>query len=52
MSNFESTLRQALMDANLLQFEAVLNGADAMEPDFSPKYCRERMRMLTIPLYG
>lgn len=49
MSNFESTLRQALMDANLLQFEAVLNGADAMEPDFSPKYCRERMRMLTDP---
>ena len=49
MRNFDQWLRDALMDANLLQFEKVLAEADTREVDFSPRYLRERMRMLADP---
>ena len=46
MHHFDEWLRDALMDANLLQFEKVLAEAGAQSFDFSPKYLRERTRML------
>ena len=49
MRQFEESLRRGLMDANLAQYEKVLRRADAMEPDFSPAYLRERMRLLADP---
>ena len=47
MRQFDSSLRRALMDANLAQYERVLQNADAA--DFSPAYLRERMRLLADP---
>ena len=35
MRQFDVLLRQGLMDANLAQYESVLERADAREPDFS-----------------
>ena len=49
MTQFESSLRRGLMDANLAQYEKVLRRADAEEPEFSPAYLRERMRLLADP---
>ncbi len=49
MTRFEPSLRRALMDANLAQYEKVLQRADAEEPEFSPAYLRERMRLLADP---
>lgn len=49
MRNFDQWLRDALMDANLAQFENVLADADARAFDFSPQYLRERTRMLADP---
>ena len=49
MHHFDEWLRDALMDANLLQFEKVLAEAGAQSFDFSPKYLRERTRMLADP---
>ena len=49
MTRFESSLRRGLMDANLAQYERVLQDADAAQPDFSPAYLRERMRLLADP---
>ena len=49
MTRFESSLRRGLMDANLAQYERVLQEADAAQPDFSPSYLRERMRLLADP---
>lgn len=49
MRQFESSLRRGLMDANLAQYERVLQNADAAEVDFSPSYLRERMRLLADP---
>lgn len=49
MRQFEDLLRQGLMDANLAQYESVLRRADIREPDFSPRYLRERMRLLADP---
>lgn len=49
MSKFESLVRRALMDANLLQFETVLKNADSMNPDFSPRYRRDRLHLLADP---
>jgi len=37
------------MDANLAQYERVLQNADTAQPDFSPSYLRERMRLLADP---
>lgn len=49
MRQFDTLLRQGLMDANLAQYESVLEKADTREPDFSPRYLRERMRLLADP---
>ena len=49
MRQFDALLRQGLMDANLAQYENVLERADGREADFSPRYCRERMRLLADP---
>lgn len=49
MRNFDQQLRDALIDANLLQFETVLAEAGDRDYDFSPRYLRERMRMLADP---
>ena len=47
MTPFESSLRRALMDANLAQYRSTLQDADQV--DFSPAYLRERMRLLADP---
>lgn len=49
MTRFDAALRRGLMDANLAQYEKVLQQADAQEPDFSPSYLRERTRLLADP---
>lgn len=49
MTRFDILLRQGLMDANLEQYGRVLQSAEAKEPDFSPRYLRERMRLLAAP---
>lgn len=49
MRNFDEWLRDALLDANLLQFEKILAEAGAQSFDFSPGYLRERTRMLADP---
>ncbi|MCI9511088.1 MAG: DUF4179 domain-containing protein [Oscillibacter sp.] len=49
MRQFDVLLRQGLMDANLAQYESVLERADSREPDFSPRYLRQRMRLLADP---
>lgn len=50
MKQFDSLLRQGLMDANLAQYERVLRQAETNELDFTPQYLRERMRFLAAPL--
>ena len=50
MKNFDMLLRQALMEANLLQFDSVLCVANVKEPDFSSRYIRSRMRLLSDPI--
>ena len=49
MTQFDMLLRQGLMDANLEQYGRVLQNAEDKEPDFSPGYLRERMRLLSAP---
>ena len=49
MTQFDGLLRRALMDANLAQYERALQSVEAREPDFSPGYLRERMRVLADP---
>ena len=49
MTRFDAALRRGLMDANLEQYGRVLQSADSSEPDFSPRYLRERMRLLAAP---
>ena len=49
MTQFDILLRQGLMDANLEQYGRVLQSVEAREPDFSPRYLRERMRLLADP---
>ena len=49
MTQFDILLRQGLMDANLEQYGRVLQSVEAKEPDFSPRYLRERMRILAAP---
>lgn len=49
MTRFDQLLRLGLMDANLAQYEKVLQQAESAEPDFSPAYLRERMRLLADP---
>ena len=49
MRQFDESVRRGLMDANLAQFETVLEKVPDWEPDFSPRYLRERMRLLSDP---
>lgn len=49
MTQFDMLLRRALMDANLAQYERALQSVEDKEPDFSPRYLRERMRLLVDP---
>lgn len=49
MRQFDEMLRRGLMEANLAQYEAVLERLPEWEPDFSPSYRRERMRLLADP---
>ncbi len=49
MRQFDALMRRGLMDANLAQYGSVLERADSREPDFSPQYRRERMRLLADP---
>lgn len=49
MRQFDEMLRRGLMEANLAQYEAVLEKLPEWEPDFSPRYRRERMRLLADP---
>ena len=49
MTQFDILLLQGLMDANLEQYGRVLQNAEDREPNFSPRYLRERMRLLADP---
>lgn len=49
MRQFDEMLRRGLMEANLAQYGTVLNRLPEWEPDFSPRYRRERMRLLADP---
>ena len=49
MTQFEDRLRRGMMDANVAQYERVIQKAESQELDASPKYCRERMRLLADP---
>lgn len=49
MRDFEELLPRALMAANLTQFQRTLEQAEALDPDFSPRYCRSRLRLLNDP---
>lgn len=49
MRQFDTMLRRGLMDANLAQYENVLQRSGDREPDFSPRYLRERMHLLADP---
>lgn len=46
---FDGLLRRALMDANLERFRDVLDGADGLDPAFSSRYLRQRMKLLADP---
>lgn len=46
---FDALLRRALMDANLERFQAVLEGAGSLDPAFSGRYLRQRLRLLNDP---
>ena len=49
MTQFEDRLRRGMMDANVAQYGRVIQKMEAQELDASPKYCRERMRLLADP---
>lgn len=49
MRQFDEMLRRGLMEANLAQYETVLERLPEWEPDFSSMYRRERMRLLADP---
>lgn len=49
MRQFDEMLRRGLMEANLAQYETVLERLPEWEIDFSPAYRRERMRLLADP---
>ncbi len=49
MTQFDALLRQGLMDANLAQYERILQQIETETPDFSPQYRRKRMRLLAAP---
>lgn len=49
MTRFEECLRRGMMDANIAQYEYAIQKAESRELDASPRYCRERMRLLADP---
>lgn len=49
MTWFDQMLPQALMDANLADLEDVFRQTEDAEVRFSPRYLRERMKLLTDP---
>ena len=49
MTWFDQMLPQALMDANLADLEDVFRQTEDAEVRFSPRYLRERMRLLADP---
>lgn len=49
MTWFEQALPQALMDANLADLEDVFRQTEDAEVRFSPRYLRERMKLLADP---
>lgn len=49
MHNFDELLYKALLDANLLQFQKILEDADSTDPAFSPRYRQTRIRILNDP---
>lgn len=49
MTRFEDCLRRGMMDANVAQYGRVIQRMEAQELDASPKYYRERMRLLADP---
>lgn len=48
MAQFDVLLRQGLVDANLAQYERILQQIETETPDFSPQYRRKRMRLLAV----
>lgn len=49
MTPFEDALRAGLMDANVAQYGRVIQRMETQELDASPRYFRERMRLLADP---
>ena len=49
MTQFEDRLRRGMMDANVAQYGRVIQRMEAQELDASPKYYRERTRLLADP---
>ena len=49
MTWFDQVLPQALMDANLADLEDIFRQTEDVEARFSPRYLRERMKLLADP---
>ena len=49
MMQFDQILSQALMDANLADLESICQQMKDVEVSFSPRYLRERMKLLAAP---
>ena len=49
MTQFEDRLRRGMMDANVAQYERVIQKAESQELDASPQYYRERSELLAGP---
>lgn len=49
MTRFEDCLRRGMMDANIAQYKYAIQKAESQELDASPRYFRERMRLLADP---
>ena len=49
MTRFDDCLRRGMMDANIAQYEYAIQKAASQELDASPRYFRERMRLLADP---
>lgn len=49
MTPFEEYLRRGMMDANVAQYGRVIQRMESRELDASPRYYRERMRLLADP---
>lgn len=49
MTPFEDYLRRGMMDANIAQYGRVIQRMESQELDATPRYYRERMRLLADP---